>query len=89
MRMTCEAWDLWTRGSAILRAGYVGFRRNVAVAMGNWLASMDQPPEDALAVLQDALEDDDPVVGEHAAWALDLALRPGPQGSAYPTGGVK
>jgi hypothetical protein len=31
-------WDLWRRGSAIRRAGYAGLRRNVAVAIGNWLA---------------------------------------------------
>lgn len=36
--------------------------------MGNWLVSMDEPPEDALAVLQDALEDEEPLVREHAGW---------------------
>lgn len=70
MRMTREEWDLWSRGSAIRRAGYAGFRRNVAVAMGNWFALVGQPPEDALAVLRDALEDEEPLVREHAAWAL-------------------
>jgi epoxyqueuosine reductase QueG len=35
--MGYEEWDVWTRGSAIRRAGYAGFRRNVAVAIGNWL----------------------------------------------------
>lgn len=30
--MTREEWDLWTRGSAMRRAGYAGFERNVAVA---------------------------------------------------------
>lgn len=81
MRMTPEEWDLWTRGSAIRRAGYAGFKRNVAVALGNWLVSVDDPPEEAMAVLRDALEDGEPVVGEHAAWALKpLALprRSGP-----------
>ena len=70
MRMTREEWDRWTRGSAIRRAGYTGFKRNVAVAMGNWLASVDEVPEDALAVLRDAVEHDEPLVGEHAGWAL-------------------
>lgn len=70
MRMTREEWDRWTRGSAIRRAGYAGFKRNVAVALGNWLASVDEVPEDALAVLRDAIEHDEPLVGEHAAWAL-------------------
>jgi epoxyqueuosine reductase len=74
MRMTREEWDVWTRGSAIRRAGYAGFRRNVAVAIGNWLASVDQPPEEAVAVLGDAIERDDALVREHAAWAVERAL---------------
>jgi HEAT repeat protein len=49
-------------------------RRNVAVALGNWLADMqEEPPEEAAAVLRDALEDEDPLVREHAAWALGRA----------------
>jgi epoxyqueuosine reductase QueG len=71
MRMTREEWDLWTRGSAIRRAGYAGFRRNVAAAMGNWLAGVEEPPEEGVAVLRDALEDDEPLVRQHAAWALE------------------
>ena len=61
MRMTREEWDIWTRGSAIRRAGYAGFRRNLAVAMGNWLASVAEAPEEAVGVLQEALEDEDPL----------------------------
>jgi epoxyqueuosine reductase QueG len=52
--MSYEEWDVWTRGSAIRRAGYAGFRRNVAVGLGNWLASLDEPPEAAVAALRDA-----------------------------------
>ena len=70
MRMTRDEWDAWSRGSAIRRAGYAGFKRNVAVAMGNWLAAVEEPPEEAVAVLGDAVEDDEPLVREHAAWAL-------------------
>ena len=73
MRMTREEWDVWTRGSAIRRAGYAGFKRNVAVAKGNWLASVDEPPVEAVAVLRDALEDEDALVREHAGWALEQA----------------
>jgi len=29
------AWNAFTRGSAIRRAGYAGLRRNVTVALGN------------------------------------------------------
>ena len=73
MRMTREEWDRWTRGSAIRRAGYAGFKRNVAVAMGNWLASVDAVPDEALRVLRDALDEEKPLVREHAAWALEQA----------------
>jgi epoxyqueuosine reductase len=68
--MTREEWDVWTRGSAIRRAGYAGLRRNVAVAMGNWLGSVDEAPSEAVAVLRQALEDESELVREHAAWAL-------------------
>ncbi len=71
--MTREDWDAFSRGSAIRRAGYAGFKRNVAVAMGNWLASVDEPPEEAVEVLREALEDPESLVREHVAWALGRA----------------
>jgi epoxyqueuosine reductase len=64
MRMTQEEWDVWTRGSAIRRAGYAGFKRNVAVALGNWGS-----PEAVPAIMR-ALEDQEPLIRGHAAWAL-------------------
>jgi hypothetical protein len=70
MRMSYEEWDVSTRGSAIRRAGYAGLKRNVAVAMGNWLAATDDPPCEALEVLCQARADEEPLVREHAAWAL-------------------
>ena len=74
MRMTREDWDDFSRGSAIRRAGYAGFKRNVAVAMGNWLAALERdPPEEAVAVLREALEDGEELVREHAVWALEEA----------------
>jgi HEAT repeat protein len=43
----------------------------VAVATGNWLAGLDgEGPEEAVAVLREALEDESELVREHAAWAL-------------------
>jgi len=76
MRMTREDWDAFSRGSAIRRSGYAGFKRNVAVVMGNWLAGLEgqQPPEDAMAALRAALEDESELVREHAAWALGQAV---------------
>lgn len=80
MRMTREDWDAFSRGSAIRRAGYAGFKRNVAVAMGNWLAGMEgDPPEEAVAVLRKALADESELVREHAAWAWKQAP---PEGGA-------
>ena len=43
MRMSEDEWDAYTRGSAMRRAGYAGLRRNVAIAIGNWLAESDRP----------------------------------------------
>ena len=52
------------RGSPILRAKRRGFLRNVAVALGN-----SAGPE-AVPALADALNDNEPLVRGHAAWAL-------------------
>ncbi len=59
-----SAWDSFSRGSAIRRAGRAGFARNVCVALGNW-GSVDAVP-----VLTSALSDPEPLVRAHAAWAL-------------------
>jgi epoxyqueuosine reductase len=58
------AWDAFSRGSAIRRAGRAGFARNICVGLGNWGA-----PE-AVPVLTVALSDPEPLVRAHAAWAL-------------------
>jgi epoxyqueuosine reductase len=58
------AWDAFSCGSAIRRAGRAGFARNVCVALGNWGS-----PE-AAAVLSRALSDPEPLVRAHSAWAL-------------------
>jgi epoxyqueuosine reductase len=62
--MTYGEWDEWTQGSAMRRSGYAGFRRNVAVALGNWGS------QEAVPVLVEALSDAEPLVRAHAAWAL-------------------
>ena len=73
MRMSEDEWDAYTRGSAMRRAGYAGLRRNVAIALGNWLAASDTPDPEAVGELVAALSDEDPVVAEAAAWALGRA----------------
>jgi epoxyqueuosine reductase QueG len=48
----------------------ISYISNVVVGMGNWLAWVDEPPEDSVAVLREGLEDAEALVREHAAWAL-------------------
>jgi len=54
------------RGSPVSRARYRGFLRNVAIAMGNARDARFVPALERLAA------SDDPVVAEHARWALHL-----------------
>ncbi|MFW6039904.1 MAG: HEAT repeat domain-containing protein, partial [Gemmatimonadota bacterium] len=64
-----EAWNDFSRGSAVRRTGRAGFARNVCVALGNWTSS------EALPVLVRALDDPAPLVRGHAAWALGRIAR--------------
>ncbi|HET7930203.1 MAG TPA: tRNA epoxyqueuosine(34) reductase QueG, partial [Rhodanobacteraceae bacterium] len=54
-----------TEGMPIRRAGYTGFMRNVAVALGNAPHSAE-----VVAALAARAEDPSPLVREHVAWAL-------------------
>lgn len=54
-----------TQGSAIRRTGYLGWLRNIAVALGNAPTS-----EEVLAALHSRAGHADPVVREHVDWAL-------------------
>lgn len=59
-----------TEGSAIRRAGYRRWRRNLAVALGN------APADDTIvAALKRRAGDADEVVREHVAWALKQQTR--------------
>ena len=53
------------RGTPVQRTKRRGLLRNVAVALGNWGDPVVRP------VLQRALNDSEPLVKEHAAWALE------------------
>lgn len=55
-----------TEGSAIRRTGYVNWLRNIAVALGN-----AAPSEANRAALAEKCGHPDPVVREHAQWALN------------------
>lgn len=62
--LTQEEFRKLFRGSPIKRTKFGGLKRNVAVAMGNSGRREFEKPLTALA------ESDDPVVAEHARWAL-------------------
>jgi epoxyqueuosine reductase len=69
--MTQEEFSARFKGSPIKRAKRRGLLRNVAVALGNWGSPQAVP---ALAI---ALNDEEPLVRGHAAWALGrIVLRP-------------
>lgn len=59
-------------GSAILRIGYERWRRNLAVALGNALASNidDGVKREIDSQLQEALPSASPLVAEHITWAF-------------------
>ena len=58
-------WEKNTQGSAIRRAGYEGWLRNIAIALGN--TRTDQPIIEALRSRHDHPS---PIVREHVQWAL-------------------
>jgi epoxyqueuosine reductase len=60
-----------TEGSAIRRTGYQGWRRNIAIALGN---SGDSKALEALKSAVDA-QIDTPMVQEHLLWALNQLSR--------------
>jgi epoxyqueuosine reductase len=63
-------------GSAIRRIGYARWRRNLAVALGNALASADLLTAEKKLMRQallDALPSADVLVAEHIAWALETS----------------
>lgn len=65
LTLTPQAFNRRFKRSPIKRAKRRGYLRNVAVALGN---SGDLH---ALPVLQNALNDDEPMIREHAAWAIE------------------
>jgi epoxyqueuosine reductase len=63
--MTREEFSRAFKGSPIKRAKLRGLKRNAAVVLGNVGTVEDVP------VLQQALDDPEPLVRDHAAWALE------------------
>jgi len=63
--LTPEEFNKRYKKSAVKRAKRRGYLRNVAVAIGN------TGNEEALPALQKALKDKEPMVREHAKWAIE------------------
>ena len=59
-----QAFGTWFFGSPVKRTRFAGFRRNLAIAMGNSRLERFRP------TLESWTHSDDPVLAESAAWAL-------------------
>jgi len=68
MGLSEEGFQARFSGSPVKRAKRRGFLRNVAVALGNWGS------REAFPALARALDDPEPLVRGHAAWALGQLL---------------
>ncbi len=64
-RWSEEQWSAKTRGSALRRAGYEGWLRNIAVALGNGPNSRE-----VVDALRERAEHPSAIVREHVRWAL-------------------
>jgi len=64
-------WDNHTKGSAIRRAGYFGWLRNLAVALGN-----SEKKESTKSLLISRLNDTSNMVREHIEWAIGEQNQP-------------
>ena len=64
LAMDVDAYRAAFRGSAMKRAKLPAMKRNAAVVLGNVGTAED------VDVLTRAMDDDEPLVREHAAWAL-------------------
>jgi len=73
-----EEFLQFTEGSAIRRAGYPGWLRNIAVALGNARPRQTAEQEAIMAALLSRRDDPSPVVREHVEWALARHLETRP-----------
>lgn len=67
LSLSPEAFNRKFKGSPIKRAKRRGYLRNVAVALGNTARSGD---DDVVEALKNACNDPEPLISEHARWAL-------------------
>jgi len=73
LSLTPQAFKVRFKGSPIKRAKRRGYLRNIAVALGN-TGDMHHLP-----VLQNALNDEEPMIREHAQWAIEKITKGAPR----------
>jgi epoxyqueuosine reductase len=79
-RWSEREWSENTAGSALRRPGYEGWRRNIAVALGNAPGTPD-----VIEALDQASDDPSALVREHVGWArAEQAARAAAQAGACP-----
>lgn len=71
-QLTPESFNEMFRHSPIKRTKYEGFMRNVAIALGN----SGQP--EARSALEPLAENDNPVISQHARWAIEHLTKSAP-----------
>ena len=64
MFLTQEEFSKRFKNSPVKRAKRKGFLRNVAIALGNWGSPL------AIQALKHGLQDEEPLIRSHSAWAL-------------------
>ncbi|HAV78201.1 MAG TPA: tRNA epoxyqueuosine(34) reductase QueG [Anaerolineae bacterium] len=73
LSLTPQAFNQRFKSSPVKRAKRRGYLRNVAVALGNSSDTHHLP------VLKNALKDDEPMIREHAQWAIDKITKDTPR----------
>jgi len=63
-----------TEGTAIRRIGHESWLRNIAVALGNHLASQSEPDKEIIAALKARQAHPSELVQEHVNWALNQVV---------------
>ena len=76
LAMTPEEFSVAFKGSPMKRAKLRGLKRNAAVVLGNVRTASQMEKVEDVQVLTRALDDPEPLVREHASWALRRAGLP-------------
>ena len=76
LAMAQEEFRVGLKGSPMKRAKLRGLKRNAAVVLGNVRTASQMEKVEDVQVLTRALDDPEPLVREHASWALRRAELP-------------